>query len=87
MYTKLFKGFNMKSNFATVTSKGQVTIPLTIRDKLHLSAGSKIEYILHGNYVMIVPINNSATKLKGMLPKPSKSLSIEEMDDFIRKMG
>ncbi len=77
----------MKSNFSTVTSKGQVTIPLAIRDELHLSAGSKIEYILNGNCVMIVPINNSVTKLKGMLPKPSKSLSIEEMDDIIRDSG
>jgi len=34
------------SDNGTVTSKGQVTIPKRIRDKLGLSAGTKVEFIL-----------------------------------------
>ena len=74
----------MKSNFGSVTNKGQVTIPVYIRNKLHISSGSKVEYILNDNCVIIVPIINSATKLKGMFPKPSKSHTIEEMNDVIK---
>lgn len=76
----------MKSHFATITSKGQITIPLFIRDKMHLSVGSKIEYILHDDCIMIIPINNSAMRLKGMLPKPFKSLGIEEINDIIKRV-
>ena len=34
------------SDDGTVTSKGQVTIPKRIRDKLGLSAGTEVEFIL-----------------------------------------
>ena len=29
---------------ATITSKGQITIPLRLREKLHLKAGDQIEF-------------------------------------------
>jgi AbrB family looped-hinge helix DNA binding protein len=74
----------MKPHFSTVTSKGQVTIPLSIRDKLHLFAGSKIEFIIQNNSFAIVPINRSVTELCGALPKPSKAFSIEEMNKAIK---
>ena len=34
------------SEDATITSKGQVTIPKRIRDELELSAGTEVEFIL-----------------------------------------
>lgn len=75
----------MKAQYSTMSSKGQITIPSSIRDKLHLLSGSKLEWIIHDNCLVMVPINNSASKLKGMLPKPTKSLAIEEMNDVIRE--
>ncbi len=38
-------GVSMTS--ATITSKGQVTIPVDVRNKLSLSAGDRIEFILN----------------------------------------
>jgi AbrB family looped-hinge helix DNA binding protein len=38
---------------ATVTSKGQVTIPVSFRRKLGLQAGSKVLFIGCGEYMMI----------------------------------
>lgn len=76
----------MKSHYSTITSKGQITIPSSIREKLHLSAGSKVEYIVHDNCIIMVPINGMVTKLKGILPKPPKSLTIEEMNNVIREV-
>ena len=37
------------SDEGTVTSKGQVTIPKRIRDKLGLSAGTEVEFILEAD--------------------------------------
>jgi len=70
--------------YSTVTSKGQVTIPVHVRNKLHLSSGSKIEFILQDDCMIILPINNNLTKLKGILPQPKRAFSCEEMDETIR---
>lgn len=74
----------MKSNFGAISNKGQITIPVYIRNKLRLTSGSKVEYVLNDNCVIIIPITNSATNLKGMLPKPKNSHTIEEMNDAVK---
>ncbi len=40
---------------ATVTSKGQITIPKPVRDQLHLEAGSKVLFLLEENEVILKP--------------------------------
>lgn len=69
---------------ATITSKGQVTVPKPIRDKLHLKAGDKVEFMLEkdGN-LRVAPVTASVTRLKGMLPEPAVTLSIAEMNEAI----
>ena len=43
---------------ATVTSKGQVTIPKPIRDRLHLEPGDKIDFTLdEAGDVRVTPVN------------------------------
>lgn len=74
----------MKNLCSILTSKGQITIPAYIRDKLHLSVGSKLEFIIYNNSFLVVPINKSVKDLQGILPKPKKSLTLEEMDESIR---
>jgi AbrB family looped-hinge helix DNA binding protein len=71
-------------SYSTITSKGQVTIPMNIRNKLNLTAGSKIEFILQDGCMIVMPINNTLLKLKGILPKPSKPVTCEEMNDIVR---
>ena len=69
---------------ATITSKGQVTIPKPIRDALHLSPGDRIEFLAEPDgSIKVVPITASVTELKGMLPPPAESLSLEEMEQAI----
>ena len=69
---------------ATITSKGQVTVPKPIRDRLHLKAGDKVEFTLaeDGN-LRVTPVTASVTQLKGMLSKPAATLSITEMNEAI----
>ena len=73
------------NNFSKMTSKGQVTIPHSIREQLHLSSGSKLEFVIKDNAIIMMPINHKLSNLHGMLPKPTKALSIDEMNNVIRK--
>lgn len=71
---------------ATLTSKGQVTIPKTVRDALHLRTGDRLDFILESDgTVRVLPITGSVKRLKGLLPKPSRALTVEEMNEAIAK--
>ena len=69
---------------ATITSKGQITIPKSVRDTLHLKAGDRIEFIESkaGDYRM-VPVTASIKQLKGMAPRPGKPVTLAEMDEAV----
>lgn len=70
---------------ATVTSKGQVTIPKEIRDYLKLDAGSRIDFVIDGDgQVKVIPLNVPAKALSGILHRPGmKAATIEEMEQVI----
>ncbi|MFO7858740.1 MAG: AbrB/MazE/SpoVT family DNA-binding domain-containing protein [Ectothiorhodospiraceae bacterium] len=71
---------------ATLTSKGQITLPKALRDRFRLSAGDRVEFVLEdGDTVRLVVKRGSARQLKGMLPKPGEPVSLEAMDEAIRK--
>ncbi|WP_338925403.1 AbrB/MazE/SpoVT family DNA-binding domain-containing protein [Mycetohabitans endofungorum] len=74
---------------ATVTSKGQVTIPVDVRNHLGLSIGDRIDFILNegtGRYEM-VPVTRSVTALKGIIHKPAKPVSVEDMNAAIAEQA
>lgn len=69
---------------ATVTSKGQVTVPGELRDKLGIRPGSKLDFTLRADgHLEVQVINASWKELEGMLPKPVRPLSLEEMEAAI----
>lgn len=69
---------------SVITSKGQVTIPKSVRDRLKLHAGDRLDFIVEPNgTVRIVPITGSVKELKGLVPEPKRKLSLEEMDNAI----
>ena len=69
-----------------VTSKGQTTIPIEIRRKLKLKAGDRIDFhVQPDGTVVLIPLNVDIRELKGMLGKPPRRLSIEQMDEAIRE--
>jgi antitoxin PrlF len=74
----------MKKLQTTITSKGQITIPSYIREKLHLVSGNKLEFVIGDNSFVVIPINKSAKSLRGILPKPGRSFTIEEMNETIK---
>ena len=70
---------------AKLTSKGQLTLPKTIRDALHLGVGSKLDFKMNGDGTLTVrPLNRSIDSLVGLLHRPGmKPLSVAEIDAAI----
>ena len=65
----------------TVTSKGQVTLPVEARRRLGIRAGTKLEFIIKdGDRLEVVKVGGSVRELKGALPRPRRTLSLAEMD-------
>jgi len=73
---------------ATVTSKGQITIPAKIREALHVSAGDRVEFVeVEPGRFEFIAATRSVTDLKGMFGKPVKIVSIEDMNAAIAARG
>ena len=73
---------------ATITSKGQVTIPKDVRSRLGIGAGDRIEFVeIQDGVFQIVAATQDVQALKGIVPKPKKAVTIEEMNRAIAEMG
>ncbi len=71
---------------STITGKGQTSIPRKILRRLKLKKGDKLCYfIAEDGHVTLLPVSKSIGELEGMLPKPPRAHTIEEMDDGIDK--
>jgi len=72
---------------ATITTKGQITIPKAIRDSLMLSAGDKIEFVvIDKREALIRPVSKKVDEVFGLLRKRArKVISVEEMNKKIRQ--
>ncbi len=75
---------------ATVTSKGQVTVPKPIRDRLKLHAGDRLDFVLEEEGKVIlrkasIPIQ----ELEGILCRANrKPVSLKEMKETVlRRFG
>lgn len=68
---------------STITAKGQTTIPARIRKKLGLKPGDRILYLEEEGRVRIVAADRRARDLKGLLPRPERPISLEDMDAAI----
>ena len=68
---------------ATMTSKGQVTFPKPIRDKLRLRPGDKIEFLLVEEGLLVTPVTAPVTRLKGMVPRPEVPLGLKALDEAV----
>ena len=73
---------------ATLTSKGQITIPAEIREAMGVDTGDRVEFVelAPGRYEFIAA-TRPVTALKGMFGKPRKSVSIDEMNAVIARRG
>ena len=72
---------------ATVTSKGQVTIPVRVREALGLDAGDRVEFVeIDKGKFAIVAATRSIRELEGRYKNKRRTpVSIEEMNAAIAR--
>lgn len=72
---------------ATVTTKGQVTIPKAVRDQLELKEGDRIDFIVNdAGEAVIRRVTRSTEEVKGMLAHRAKpALTVGQMDRAVRQ--
>ena len=73
---------------ATLSSKGQITIPAKVRSALGVDSGDRVEFIeiAAGRYELVAA-TQPVTLLKGMFGRPVRSVSIDEMNAAIAGRG
>jgi len=71
---------------ATVTSKGQITIPADVRKALSVGNGDRVEFVaLEPGKFLFVAAKRPVTELKGLFGRPQKAVSIDEMNAAIAR--
>jgi AbrB family looped-hinge helix DNA binding protein len=73
---------------ATMTSKGQITIPAVVRTALGVEAGDRVEFVqVEPGRFELVAATQSVTALKGLVRKPATPVSIARMNEVIAAHG
>ncbi len=67
---------------ATLTSKGQLTLPKEVRSRLGVAAGDQVDFTIDSDgTINVAAAKRSATQLYGMLQTAtSTAVSVEDMD-------
>ena len=71
---------------ASLSSKGQITIPKVIRELLQVKTGDRVDFVVEGEHVVLRPGTLDLRSLRGLLHKPGrKPVSLTEMDAAVAK--
>lgn len=71
---------------STISSKGQITIPLEVRERLGVAAGDKVEFVEEDGLTVLRPVKPDANpfeKYVGILPAFK---SRQELVDYWREL-
>jgi len=73
---------------ATVTSKGQIAIPVDVRERLKVEAGDRVEFVevAPGRFELIAA-TQSVRALKGMFGPAKRVVSVDSMNRAIARRG
>jgi len=73
---------------ATITSKGQITIPALVRTALGVGAGDRVEFVqVEPGRFELVAATESVVALKGLIRRPVSPVTIEAMNEAIAAQG
>ncbi len=74
---------------ATLTTKGQLVVPKSIRDLMGLHPGDRLDFVvLDDGNVLMRPATEDVRRLKGFLSRSGRApVSVEDMNRIIRNRG
>jgi antitoxin PrlF len=76
----------VKMPTSTISSKGQITVPLEVRKRLGLKPGDRVEFVTDNGHTMIRPMRgpvNPFAEYVGALPAFSNA---REINDWIKEL-
>ena len=73
---------------ATLTSKGQITIPADVRRVLNVQTGDRVEFVqIEPGRFELVAATHSVRELKGLFGRAARTVSIDEMNRASAERG
>jgi antitoxin PrlF len=70
---------------STVSTKGQIVIPADVRAEMGVRAGSRVEFVRTDQGWLLKPATSPISALKGIVKKPRKHVTIDDMNNAIRR--
>lgn len=68
---------------ATVTSKGQVTIPKEVRTELGIETGTSVMFVRTPQGYLLRPTGQSLARLRGIVKYDGPPVTIEDMNEGV----
>ncbi|MBK5298544.1 MAG: AbrB/MazE/SpoVT family DNA-binding domain-containing protein [Vicinamibacteria bacterium] len=73
---------------ATLSSKGQITLPRQVRQALGVTTGDRVAFTVEASgEIRVRAATDDVRSLKGLLPRPRRAVSLAEMDAAIARRG
>lgn len=70
-----------------LTSKGQITIPKSVRKMLNLKTGDQVDFKISNGIVILTPVSKSVSEVFGILSRENgKPISVEQMNNDLKKI-
>ena len=70
---------------ATLNSKGQITVPRDVRERMGLKAGDIVEFVeIESGTFAIKSVMSDVRALKGLLKRPNEPVSVKDMNTALR---
>lgn len=67
-----------------ISTKGQIVVPAVVRRDLRAEPGTRVEFVRVAEGWLLKVASTPVTTLKGMVAKPAKPVSVEDMNRSIR---
>lgn len=73
---------------ATLSSKGQITLPKTVRERLRVDTGDQVDFVVNDRGDVVVRAATlDVTELKGLLKRSrARPVTVEEMNAAIARV-
>lgn len=73
-------------SLTTVSSKGQITIPKPIRERMGLTPGDKVRVMVQGEHIVIERVKLPSESMPGIGSKTKKHLGEKPAVELVKEM-
>jgi len=71
---------------STISSKGQVTVPIEVRNRLGLKQGDRVEFVFEDGRTVLRPVRNEENPFTAYIGAFPAFSSLEEINAWVRDM-